>query len=206
MFNTGAAKERLTQGLSELYAHDAIHIEEYERILEYINKIETEKEAAVIEKIIYEHGNHEAPAVRAGAPREMNGQYVEPYTGGRGIAHSQPDASHLSVFSWRSTNVRPVNGDGGAFTSVFGVNRIIVDRLPQGRTFLHVHSVFGLSEIVVSKGIRITNRAIPVFGGVFMTPPDAGTDEDGDAGENAELPELYITGAAVFGNITIVRV
>ncbi|MDR0785860.1 MAG: hypothetical protein LBE74_08295, partial [Treponema sp.] len=40
---------------------------------------------------------------------------------------------HLSVSSWRTTNVKPLKGNGGKFTSCFGANRIILENLPKGR-------------------------------------------------------------------------
>jgi hypothetical protein len=196
MFNTGAAQERLTKDLAELYAQNTIRVAEYERILEYINKIETEKEAVIIEKIIHEHGSRDVPAVQS-AP-----ETAVPHPGEHNLTPIRQDKPRLAVFSWRSSAIEPVDGDGGAFTSLFGANRIIVDKLPAGRTTLHIHSVFGLTEIVVSKGIRITNRALPFFGGIFMPLSPAEPDNE----QGADMPELCISGTAVFGNITIVRI
>jgi hypothetical protein len=51
MFNIDEEKDKLAKNLSEQYSHNIISMEEYERILEYINKIETKKEASIIEKI-----------------------------------------------------------------------------------------------------------------------------------------------------------
>lgn len=181
MFSMDEEKDRLTKKLSEQYAHNAITMEEYERILEYINRVETGKEIAIIEKIIRETAaeNH-APAVIQN----------------RDIMAPNSAENHVSVFSWRTTNVRPVNGYGGKFVSLFGTNRIIVDNLPKGRTVLNVHSVFGLTEILVSKNIRICNKTVPVFSGIFAPAAETNRTEE-------DLPELYITGRALFGNITI---
>ena len=57
MLNFDEEKEKLTQKLSEQYALDIINIAEYERLLEYINKIETKKEINFIEKITQENSN-----------------------------------------------------------------------------------------------------------------------------------------------------
>jgi hypothetical protein len=100
------------------------------------------------------------------------------------------------MFSWRSSNVKPVNGNGGTFMSLFGANRIIVDSLPKGRTVINVNSIFGLIEIIVAKNIRIVNKTTPVFSGIFQSKMKEENFDD-------ESPELYITGKAVFGNITI---
>jgi hypothetical protein len=173
-------KERLVKILSEQYSQDIIGMEEYERILEYINKIETKKEIIIIEKIVQENNtaNNELKTVR-------DDNIIIPKT----------TESHLSVFSWRTTNVKSIKGNGGKYISLFGANRIIVDNLPKGRTIIKVNSIFGLTEILVSKNIKITNKTVPIFSGIFASYETSR--------ENEELPELYIIGKAVFGNITI---
>jgi hypothetical protein len=55
MFNIDEEKDTLAKKLSEQYSQNIISVEEYERILEYINKIETKKEINIIEKIIHEN-------------------------------------------------------------------------------------------------------------------------------------------------------
>jgi hypothetical protein len=178
--NLDAEKNRLVKTLSEQYSQNIINVEEYERILEYINKIETKKEINIIEKIIRENSieNNELTGMQ-------NSTITIPKTNER----------YLSVFSWKTSNVKSINGNGGSFISVFGTNRIIIDNVPAGRTTLNVHAVFGLTEIIISKHIKIISKVVPVFSGIF-TP-----DEISGAGE--EPSELYITGKAFFGNITI---
>jgi hypothetical protein len=173
-------KDKLAKELAEQYSRNIISMEEYERILEYINKIETKKEVAIIEKIIRENSieNNELTV-------SQNNEIAIPKTTGK----------HLSVFSWRTTNVKSIDGNGGKFISLFGTNRIIADNLPKGRTVINVNSVFGLTEIVVSKNVKIINRTVPIFSGIF-SPTETNR-------ENEELPELYIVGKAIFGNITV---
>jgi hypothetical protein len=180
MFAMDEEKDKLARALSEQYAQNIISMEEYERILEYINKIETKKEAGIIEKIIRENALEDGEITVA-----QNSEIAIPAT----------NEKHLSAFSWRTTNVKPVNGSAGKFISLFGANRIMVDNLPRGRTVLTVNSIFGLTEIIVPKNIKITNKVAPIFSGVF-SPNDINR-------ESAGLPELYITGKAVFGNVTI---
>jgi hypothetical protein len=173
-------KEKLVKMLSEKYSQNIITMEEYERILEYINKIETKKEINIIEKIILEN------IVNANELAKMpRNEVTTPET----------EESHLSVFSWRTTNVKPLNGNGGKFTSCFGTNRIILENLPKGRTVLSVNSIFGLTEIIITQDIKIINKAVPIFSGIFTPNGMNGWDE--------ELPELCITGNAIFGNITV---
>jgi hypothetical protein len=183
MINIDEKKDELIQELSDQYSQNIIDMEEYERILEYINKIETGKEISIIQKIIQENTvhNNELAVIK-------NNEIAIPKT----------DETHLSMFSWRTLNVRPLNGNGGKYMSVFGTNRIIVDNLPKGRTVINVNSIFGLTEILVSNNIKIINKTVPIFSGIFS--PNEINKEDG------ELPELYIVGKAIFGNITVKKV
>jgi hypothetical protein len=183
MPNIEEEKDRLIQKLSEQYSQNIIDIEEYERILDYINKIETRKEISIIEKIIIEN------------IAENNKLSISK---DNEVIISKSNEKHLSMFSWRTTNVKSINGCGGKFISIFGANRIIVDNLPKGRTILNVYSLFGLTEIIVSNDVKIVNKTIPLFSGIF-TPNEIMT-------ENEEAPELYIIGRAVFGNITVMKI
>ena len=174
-------KEKLIQILSEQYSKNIIDIEEYERILEYINKIETKKELNIIEKIIHENNNPNNNELII----KENSELIIPKT----------KEKHLSVFSWRTSIVKSINGNGGKYLSLFGTNRIIVDNLPKGKTVLNINSIFGLTEVIVSKDIKVINKTKPIFAGIFV-PKELNREVE-------ELPELYIFGKAIFGNITI---
>lgn len=179
MFNIDEERDKLTKKLSEQYSQNLITIDEYERILEYVVKVETKREISIIEKIVHENNaNKDVPAAR-------DNEIVTPKARGK----------HLSMFSWRTSNLEPVNGNGGEYTSLFGAHRIIVDSLPKGKTVLNINSIFGLTEIVVSGKIKIVNKITPVFSGIFLP--------NKTNGEAEELPELHIAGKAVFGNITV---
>jgi hypothetical protein len=45
-------KEKITEELSRQYSLNKISMEEYERLIEYSHKIETEKELMILEKIV----------------------------------------------------------------------------------------------------------------------------------------------------------
>jgi hypothetical protein len=180
MFNIDEERDKLAAELAEQYSQNLINMEEYERILEYINKVETRKEINIIEKIIEE---------------SIVAHNVLTATKSNEIILPETKEKHLTMFSWRSSNISPLNGNGGKYVSLFGTNRIIVDNLPKGRPVLNVSSIFGLTEIVVAENIKITSKAVPVFSGIF-TPNEINK-------ESEELPELYIVGKAIFGNITV---
>jgi len=172
-------KDRLTASLSEQFSRNIITLEEYERLLEYINRIETKREVHVLERIIQENNlvtTHDLEVIQ-------DRQILLPRSRG------------VSLFSWRTSDVESIQGNGGTYTSIFGANRILVNNLPKGRTVLHVNSVFGLTEIVVAKNIRVINKTAPLFSGVFVS--------DAVSKEGEGLPELYIVGRAFFGNITV---
>jgi len=177
MENLYEEKEILINKLSEQYSKNIINIEEYERIIEYVNKIETNSEVSIIEKVIDENNTRNS--------------------GGLMIPHKGKHEKHLAVFSWKSTNVESYNGNGGKYLSLFGVNRVVIDNLPKGKTVINVKSIFGLTEIIVPKNIKIISKVLPIFSGVFI--PEETNQTEG------ETPELYITGKAVFGNITVIR-
>ena len=177
MVNLDEKKEELFNKLSDQYSKNIINIEEYERIVEYVNKIETNSELNIIEKIIDENN------------QRNNEESM--------IPHNKNYEKHPAVFSWKSTNLKSYNGNGGKYLSLFGTNRIIIDNLPKGKTVINVDSIFGLTEIVLPKNIRIINNIVPVFSGIFI--PNETNENEG------ETSELYITGKAVFGNITIIR-
>jgi hypothetical protein len=180
MFDIHDERDKLTKKLSEQYSQNRITMDEYERILEYIHKVETRREITIIEKIIRENNADD---------------HAEPEDGNYKIAASKSTGTHLSMFSWRTSNLKPMNGDGGNYISLFGANRILVDNLPKGTTVLKVNSLFGLTEIVISQKVKIRNNTVSVFSGVF-SPVEAGR-------EGEELPELCIAGKVLFGNITI---
>jgi uncharacterized protein YerC len=166
-------KEKLTHELSDQYSRSIISLEEYEKMIDHVNKIESIKELMAVQKMTHDNTGL--------TPLEDNSQ------------------KHITVFSWRDVTLEPVNGNGGKYVCVFGANQIKVNDLPKGKTFLHVESIFGLTEIFISKKIRVINKAIPIMAGIFAPNESEQTEEDDNR------PELYITGKAVFGNITIIR-
>jgi hypothetical protein len=175
MSHIDEVRDTLAQKLSEQYAQNILDLEEYERILQYLQSIETKKEIAIIESIIQ----------RNGLIGDQNDEILPPLT----------KEKHCSVFSWNTSHLKPVRGNGGNYTSCFGTTRIIVDHLPPGRTIVHINAVFGLTEIVIRKNIKITNKISPLFSGIFF-PNETG-------GEGETLPELYIIGKALFSNIRV---
>ena len=173
MYGIISEKEKLTNTLSDQYSRNIISLDEYEKMIDLVNKADTERDIMAVEKMVYAYSDMMIP---------------EKKSKGR---------EHVTIFSWRSNTIKPVNGNAGAYVCIFGTNQIKIDDLPKGKTVLNVESIFGLTEIIVPKKIKVINTTVPIFAGIFIP------DEADSGGE--DRPELHISGTAIFGNITIIR-
>jgi hypothetical protein len=183
-------KEKAIENLSTSYAKDRLPLEEYERLVEYINKIESERELVVVEKIVAEYGGNETQGKPVynddeDAPDNYSSHYQSSITN-----------SNLTILSSRTLS-GPVKS-GSSFVSILGSCHIKVRKsdLSKKQTFLDVVTILGDCVISVESGIRISNRAIPILGGSWT---DHNVDKEAREGE----PELVISGAALLGNITV---
>jgi hypothetical protein len=195
MINMLEEKDKLINILTEQYSKSLINLDDFEKSVSQVNKVESVKELKVIKKEIYENADLiliEEPTAEAQAKRYS----INKHSGfALGKVKKQ---KYETVFSWRSITTEPVNGHAGKFSCVFGGNQIKVKDLPMGKTVMQVECVFGTMEIFVPKEIKIVNKITPILAGVFMP-----AENDDIYGE--DRPELHIKGEAVFGNITITR-
>jgi hypothetical protein len=183
-------KEKAVSTLSASYAKNRLPLEEYERLVEYINKIESERELIIVEKIAAEYNGKES-ANKASQPVFYDDEDETNYPD-YGLNNSMENLTVLSNRTFQG----PVKS-GSQFVSILGTEQIIIRRadLRSGQTVLNVVSIFGDSTVLVEPGIRVTNRAIPILGNCetkFKDYKDAYNDK-----------ELIVSGAAIFGNITI---
>ena len=177
-------KNTLTEKLSDQYSQNVIDLGEYERLLEYVNKIETVKELNFIKNIIQSNsanfpGNAESTDEEIEIPRQID------------------FGKNLAFFSSRSSAIQPHKGYGGNFDSIFGTHKIIAENLPYGRTVININSLFGSTEIVVPKNIKVTDNVASIFGNVDI-PKKTNSQADG-------LSELHIVGSVIFGNVQVKR-
>ena len=181
-------KEKAIENLSDSFAKNKLPLEEYERLVEYINKIESERELVLVEKIVAEYNVEESPKVSTYTDKEDT---PEPYSYRRGQQNS-----NLTVLSTRTFS-GPVES-GAQFVSILGSEQIKIKKmdLPGRQTVLNVVSILGDSVISVESGIRVSNRTIPILGSSWT---DHKVDEQAEEGE----PELIISGTALLGNITV---
>jgi hypothetical protein len=176
-------KNRLTEKLSDQYSRNVITLDEYERLLDYISKIETTKEISIANKMLQVYRPAEPPE-----PDTSSGVFD---------LFKKQTENYDTIFSNRTINVSPKNGRGGKFSVVFGTNKIIVDNLPPGKTVINIECVFGSIEILLCQNVKITNSINPVFSNVDILH-DRYVDE--------YIPELHVKGEVVFGNVTIKRI
>jgi len=180
-------KEKAIQNLSDSFAKNKLPLEEYERLVEYIQKIESERELIVVEKMVAEYGGSETPKkpVYDDEDDEVDNFPRQTHQG-----------SSLTVLSSRTIS-GPVES-GMQFVSILGSEHIKIRKedLSRRKTVLNVVSILGESVISVESGIRVSNRAIPVLGGSWT---DRKVEKNAENGE----PEIVIEGAALLGNITV---
>jgi len=156
--------------------------------VEYINKIESERELIVVEKIVAEYNASELPEESVSADEEYEPDIYP--------QHGYSQDSSLTVLSSRTIS-GPVKS-GAQFVSLLGSEHIKIRKsdLSGRRTVLNIVSILGESVVFVESGIRVSNKAIPILGGCWM---------DQNVGRQASqaAPELIISGAALLGNITV---
>ena len=180
-------KEKAIENLSESFAKNKLPLEEYERLVEYIQKIESERELIVVEKIVAEYGGSELPKEKACYDDDDE---VDSYP------RHDHQGSSLTVLSSRTIS-GPVES-GMQFVSILGSEHIKIRKadLSRRKTVLNVVSILGESVIFVESGIKVTNNAVPILGGAWT---DRKVERNAESGE----PELVISGAALLGNITV---
>jgi hypothetical protein len=185
-------KEKAIENLSDSFAKNQLPLEEYERLVEYIQKIESERELIVVEKMVAEYGGSELPKKSAYGGNELPDEddEVDNY-------HSpQHQGSSLAILS--SRNISGPVKSGMQFVSILGSEYIKISKadLSRRKTVLNVVSILGECVISVESGIRVSNQAIPILGGAWTDRKVERNADDGD-------PELVISGAALLGNITV---
>ncbi|MDR2518599.1 MAG: cell wall-active antibiotics response protein [Spirochaetaceae bacterium] len=171
-----ARKERAVKTLSEAFSRSALGLDEYERLTAYISRLESDREMAVVEKVV------EDTVLYADGPEV-----------------SRAAGAGLTLLSARTVSAdAPALKKRRLFLNVLGNTTIIIrpGDLPKGRTVLRVAAVLGITTIIVPPEVRITIEAASFLGGIFLCP---------GAGEAArpDSPELVVTGGAYGGNISI---
>ena len=174
-------KETAVVRLSESYAKNRLPLEEYERLVEYINKIESERELVVVEKIVAEYNEPETPV--------NDSDYDD-----------EPDYSH-STSNLTALSSRTISGpfkSGEQFVNILGTTYIKVRKsdLTKRKTVLNIVSVLGECVISVESGIRVSNKAIPVLGSASVDSRINKHAQQGDA-------EIVVSGMSLLGEVKV---
>jgi len=177
-------KEKVIESLSTSYARNRLPLEEYERLVEYISKVESEREMAVVEKIVAEYDGSDEKAV---SETDNETDYYP--------RHQQP-VNNIAVLSSRTFS-GPLKS-GTQFVSILGSGRIKVRKADLGKqqTVLNVVTVLGDSVILVEPGIRVINNVIPVLGNASVDQVAGNQGREGG-------PLLVISGTAILGDVTV---
>jgi hypothetical protein len=188
-----ARKNLAIEALSGQFSRNALPMAEYERLVEYINKAESERELTIIEKIVDEtalYAGHDPAAFRDDS--FDSGDDLRPGLNGDGMKFS------FTLLSSRETTGDMLRHNQNTFVTILGNNTITINEgeLPPGRTVLDVINILGETKITVPPGVAVTIKAVPIAGAVSL----------GRGVETRRTPggsELVITGAALLGNITV---
>jgi len=196
-------KVRAVETLSDGYAKNKLPLEEYERLVEYINKIESERELAVVEKIVAEYDPGRGAAEAESGANPADDYSTEDYRQDWNTADNsswgsgRPGLSVNPVIFSTRTYSGPIKS-GTQFVSIFGSQRIIVRKSSLGgqRTVLDIACLLGETTVLVEPGIQVSNRAIPILGSCEV---NNNVNKMAKRGE----PELLISGAVLLGSVTI---
>jgi hypothetical protein len=184
-------KEKAIDKLSDSYARNRLPLEEYERLVEYINKIESERELVVVEKIVAEYDSSGAKPAYEDDDEDEDDTVYNPHYGDRGIS-----GSNLTVLSTR-TFQGPIKS-GTQFMSLLGSGQIKIRKadLSKRRTSLNIVAILGDFSVFVEPGINVINNAVPVLGTADVNHKVAKMAAPGE-------PELVISGTALLGTISV---
>ena len=178
-------KEQAIESLSDSYAKSKLPLEEYERLVEYINKTESERELIVVEKIVAE-----CAAVRAPGDTHDTNAVMENATG------EHISGSVLTVLSSRTFSGAVKSGTN--FVSILGDGNIIIQKadLKAQETVLNIVSILGNTTISVEPGINVKHNVIPFLGNAEISKKVHKQAEAGGL-------ELIIWGSAILGNVEV---
>lgn len=140
-------KQKITEKLSSQYSLNHISLEEYERLVEYSQKIETEKELNILEKIV--NGN---------SPAETN--YNKTIL-------ENIEKNYFTILSSRVTSGPLLSG---TITNILGDHKIYLNEedLINDETTLVVSVILGSVVIFVPDNVVVTCNAVPLLSDISM--------------------------------------
>jgi len=169
-------KDKITEKLSSEYSLNHISLEEYERLIEYSHKIETEQEFRILEKIIEESKSARTADYEGTVSNNIKKEYT-------------------TILSSRQTTGPVTNGN---FVNILGSHQIILkeEDLINRETVFNVTVLLGSIDISVPNNVEVINNAIPLLANVSINE-DVGTGE--------AVKKLIINGSVILGTINVKR-
>ena len=182
-------KTKAIDSLSDSYAKNRLPLEEYERLVEYISKVESERELVVVEKIVAEHGKDEKPVY----DDDDDDDEDEPESG---YVRSSRSTGNVAILSDRTFS-GPLKS-GTEVVSILGGASITVRKadLAKRQTTLNVVSILSDIVVYVESGIRVRNKAIPVLS-------SSSVNRKVNTQAQQDEPELVIKGIALLGSVNV---
>ena len=180
-----ARKTQAVEALSVQFSHNNLPMAEYERLVEYINKMESEREMAIVERIVDEsalYAGDESSPRRDAAP---SGEWDR-------------TKFYFYLLSSRKISGETLRRGHCSFVNILGSTTIDIleGDLPRGRTEMDALNLLGEINIIVPPGLAVVIKAIPIAGTVSM---GRGVETRPDAGGR----ELVVTGAALLGTVNV---
>jgi hypothetical protein len=178
-------KARAIEALSVQFSHNALPLDEYERLVEYINRAESERELGIIERIVDETALYAGVAPERPAPEGD-------------LPPVDLDKFSLTLLSSRTIPGELLRQGRCSFVTILGNNIIDIREgdLPPGRTQLDLVTILGETVVQVPPGLAVTVKSLPIAGNVNI---GRGVETRRAPGE----PELVLTGPVLLGNIDV---
>ena len=109
-------KEALTNALSDQYAKSLISMDEFESMIDQVNKVESLKQLNAVKKSI-----HENTGLMLSEAYKSEQKNTAVTTG------KEKKSWNETIFSSRSITAQSINGHAGKFSCVFGANKIKIE-------------------------------------------------------------------------------
>jgi hypothetical protein len=184
-------KTQAIESLSSQFSQNNLSIEEYERLVDYINRAESDRELCIIEKMIVDNALLSADYPESPYQNRQDGLPLH------GTENDNWSAGAITVLSNRLTSGRTLQRQQ-SFVTLMGNHTISIsaEDLPPGRTIIDIVNIMGNTTIFVDTGITVHIAANPILGTVTV---GRGIDSQSRLGK----PELLITGIALCGSISV---
>jgi len=177
-------KEKLADKLSTQYSLNNISLDEYERLIKYSQNLETDKELAILEKII---DGYDRPAVN-NYSNESQPNFKSSYFSG-----DISPQNHFTLLSSRSTSGPLTMGN---YVSILSNHKIIINEedLINNETTLNFLVVLGEVVIYVPENVNVISRVIPLLSEVSI---------NNKVKNRGGRKDLVITGNVLLGEIKV---